>query len=200
MSFSTSASRTLCSSASPVSSIAYDHGMTRRRNRRRRLGGRSNDSGRRRTSCGLAYVFVRGHRQSCCVERSRLPESATGGLGRRIADALTISSLAPSCHSSCTATACSTGWYPHLLVPLAHLRALNGTDRIVHLSGGPFSPIHPWFHTNHVSRLADVGAFPAVTPSEAYRTIKARSQVPYDIAPEIAGRSSTSTTERRISR
>ena len=45
----------------------------------------------------------------------------------------------------------------HLLVPLAHLRALNGTDRIVHLSGGPFSPIHPWFHTNHVSRLADVG-------------------------------------------
>ena len=31
------------------------------------------------------------------------------------------------------------------------------------------------------------GAFPAVTPSEAYRTIKVRSQVPYDIALEIAG-------------
>ena len=83
----------------------------RRRNRRRRLGGRSNDSGRRRTSWWIAPdVFVRDRRQSCCIERSRLPESATGGLGRRIADAPTISSLAPSCHSSCTATACSTGW------------------------------------------------------------------------------------------
>jgi hypothetical protein len=30
-------------------------------------------------------------------------------------------------------------------------------------------------------------AFPAVTPSEAFRTVKVRSQVPYDIAFEIAG-------------